>query len=124
MLMDFCGKVREIRKSPAVSPLIGRCLDYIFVHLHEPLDLPMLSHHCGLCTRSLSLKFREETGMGIVEYIHREKLREARYLLRHTDYSLLDIANYLKYPSQSYFTQIFKKYENMTPRQYREIRHG
>ena len=59
-------------------------------------------------------------GMGIPEYIHREKLQEARYLLRHTDSTLSQITNYLNYPSQSYFTQIFKKYEGMTPQQYRE----
>lgn len=46
--------------------------------------------------------------MGIPEYIHREKLREARYLLDYTDYTLAEIAGFLNYPTQSYFTQIFK----------------
>lgn len=122
MLMDFCGKVREIRKLPDISPIIEKCLNYISVHLHEPLGLEQLSHHCGLCGRSLSLRFREEVGMGIPEYIHREKLREAEYLLHHTDYSLSEITSYLNYPSQSYLTQIFKKYRGQTPQQYRDSR--
>lgn len=58
--------------------------------------------------------------MGIPEYIHREKLQEAEYLLLHTNYSLSEITSYLNYPSQSYFTEIFKKYNQMTPQQYRE----
>ncbi len=120
MLMDFSGKVREIKKRPAVSSVIQNCLQYISVHLHEPITLEQLSRYCGLCTRSLSLRFREETGMGVPEYIHREKLREAEYLLRHTDYSLSEITSYLNYPSQSYFTQIFKKYKGQTPQQYRD----
>lgn len=120
MLMDFCGKVREIRKRPASSKIIENCLRYISVHLHEPISLEILSDYCGLCGRSLSIHFKEEMGMGIPEYIHREKLQEARYLLRHTDSTLSQITNYLNYPSQSYFTQIFKKYEGMTPQQYRE----
>ena len=120
MLMDYCGRVREVRKQPSASPLIQNCLHYISVHLHEPISLEQLSAHCGLCTRSLSLRFREEVGMGIPEYVHREKLREAEYLLRHTDYSLSEITSYLNYPSQSYFTQIFKKYKGQTPQQYRE----
>ena len=95
-------------------------MDYISVHLHETINLDQLSQHCGLCSRSLSLRFREELGMGIPEYIHREKIREAEYLLRHTDYSLSDIALFLNYPSQSYFTQIFKKYRQQTPQQYRD----
>lgn len=120
MLMDFCGKVREARKRPASSQLIEKCLNYISVHLHEPIGLEQLSQHCGLCGRSLSIRFRQELGMGIPEYIHREKLREAEYLLRHTNYTLSGITAYLNYPSQSYFTQIFKKYKGMTPQQYRD----
>jgi len=122
MLMDFCGKVREIRRKPASSKTIEDCLRYISVHLHEPISLNILSDYCGLCGRSLSIRFKAEMGMGITEYIHREKLQEARYLLRHTDSTLSQITNYLNYPSQSYFTQIFKKYEGFTPQQYRENR--
>ena len=120
MLTDFCGRVREIKKLPCASPLIQNCLNYISVHLHEPITLELLSAHCGLCTRSLSLRFREETGMGVPEYVHREKLREAEYLLLHTDYSLSKITSYLNYANQSYFTQIFKKYKGQTPQQYRD----
>ena len=120
MMMDYCCKVREVRKQPTASPVIRNCINYISVHLHEPITLEQLSRHCGLCGRSLSLHFREETGMGIPEYIHREKLHEAEYLLRHTDYSLSEITSYLNYPSQSYFTQIFKKYRGQTPQQYRD----
>ncbi|MBR0041121.1 MAG: helix-turn-helix domain-containing protein [Oscillospiraceae bacterium] len=122
MLMDFCSKVREVKKRSDTSPIIQNCLGYISVHLHEPITLEQLSRHCGLCTRSLSLRFREEMGMGIPEYIHREKLREAEYLLRHTEYSLSEITVYLNYPSQSYFTQIFKKYRGRTPQQFRDGR--
>lgn len=120
MMMDFCGKVREIRKRPATSAIIEKCLDYISVHLHETISLDDLSYHCGLCGRSLSIRFRQELGMGINEYIHREKIKEAKYLLKRTDYSLTDITVYLNYPSQSYFTQIFRKYTEKTPQQYRE----
>ena len=122
MLMDYCGKVREIRKRPSTSPVIEKCLDYISVHLHEGVTVERLSQVCNLCTRSLSLRFRKELGMGIPEYIHREKLREAEHLLRHTDYSLAEITSYLRYPSQSYFTQIFRKYLGQTPQQYRDGR--
>jgi len=120
MLVDYCERVREIQKRPVTSPVISNCLSYISVHLHEPISLEQLSQHCGLCTRSLSLRFKKEMGMGIPEYIHREKLQEAEYLLLHTNYSLSEITSYLNYPSQSYFTEIFKKYNQMTPQQYRE----
>lgn len=120
MMLDFCDKVGELHSGPSVTPLIQKCKEYISVHLHEPIRLETLSEHCGLCTRSLSLRFKKEVGMGVPEYIHREKLREAQYLLRHTDNTLSEITLYLNYPSQSYFTQIFKKYLGKTPQQYRD----
>ena len=122
MLVDYCERVREIQKRPVTSTVISNCLSYISVHLHEPISLEQLSQHCGLCTRSLSLRFKKEMGMGIPEYIHREKLQEAEYLLLHTGYSLSEITSYLNYPSQSYFTEIFKKYNQMTPQQFRDKR--
>ncbi len=120
MLMDYCDKVGRIRRQPATSPVVSACLSYISVHLHERITLELLSRHAGLCSRSLSMKFRAELGMGIPEYIHREKLREAEYLLLYTDYSLSEITAYLNYPSQSYFTHIFGKYKSITPQQFRD----
>ena len=120
MLMDFCEKVRAEGRGPEISELIGTCLDYISVHLHDPISLDMLSAHCGLCGRSLSMRFRKEVGMSIPDYVHAEKVKEARYLLRHTSYSLAEIASYLNYPSQSYFTQVFKKHMQQTPQHYRD----
>ena len=120
MMVDFCKEVMQVRGKTAISPIIQKCTDYISVHLHEPLGLEDLSSECGLCTRSLSLRFKKEMGMGVPEYIHREKLKEAQYLLRNTDYTLAQISAYLNYPSQSYFTQIFKRYLEITPQQYRE----
>lgn len=120
MLVDYCDRVQKIQNRPSVSSVIQKCISYISVHLHEPVSLEQLSNHCGLCGRSLSLRFKKEMGMGIPEYIHREKLQEAEYLLRHSGYSLSEITSFLNYPSQSYFTQIFKKYKNLTPQQFRD----
>lgn len=120
MLMDYCDRVREVQKRPAVSSVIQSCLSYISIHLHEPVSLEQLSQHCGLCSRSLSIRFKKEMGMGIPEYIHREKLQEAEYLLMHTGYSISEITSFLNYPSQSYFTQIFKKYYQVTPQVFRD----
>lgn len=119
MMLDYCDRVREIRNRPTASPVIQRCLSYISVHLHEPIGLEQLSAVCGLFTRSLSLRFKAEMDQTIGEYIHREKLKEAEYLLQHTDYTLAQIAVYLNYSSQSYFTHIFREYYGMTPQQYR-----
>lgn len=119
MLADYCKRVRQKKKQPVASPVIQRCLEYVSAHLHEPISLSELSRVCGLCTRSLSLNFKAEMGMSIRDYLHEEKLKEAEYLLRYTDYTLSQISAYLNYSSQSYFTRIFRETRGITPQQYR-----
>lgn len=120
MLLDYCDRVGELRHKPTASGLIRQCLAYISVHLHEDITLEQLSGVCGLCTRSLSLRFRDEMGISIRDYLNQERINEAKYLLRHTGYPLSQIAAYLNYSSQSYFTRLFQKQCGMTPSQYRE----
>ena len=59
-------------------------------------------------------------GTSIVDFIHEERIKEAEYLLRHTDFSLSLISSYLNYSSQSYFTRIFREKRGITPQQYRD----
>lgn len=117
---DFCQKVRTVREGAGRSAPVQKCLEYITLHLHEPLRLPELALQCGVCVRTLTTRFRREMGMSLTTYIHAERIREACYLLEHTDHSLSDIAFFLNYPSQSYFTQVFKRYLGCTPQQYRD----
>ncbi len=119
MTMDFCDKVAKSRQMQKYTPVVRNALDFISVHLHENFSTEELADHCGLCRRSLSIRFRQELGMGIVEYIHRERIGEARFLLEQTDLSLPQISASLGFSSQSYFTQLFRKYTGRTPERYR-----
>lgn len=117
--MDFCEKVAKSRLPQQVSPVVQKALSYITVHLHEPFGMEELSQYCNLCRRSLTIRFQKEVGMTVGEYVQREKTEEAKFLLRHTKIGLPEIAAYLDYSSQSYFTQIFRKHTGKTPQQYR-----
>ena len=117
--MDFCHRVKEARADAGHSPLVRQCLSYIAVHLHETLRLDDLAVRYGVSTRTLTSRFRQETGTTIAEYIQAERIREACYLLRHTKYSLSDIAFFLNFSTQSYFIQAFRRHMGCTPHQYR-----
>jgi len=119
MAMDFCEKVANSRLPERITPPVRKALNYISVHLHESFGVEDLAEHCNLCRRSLSLRFREEMGVGVVEYVQREKIAEARFLLEHTELGLPEISSHLNYSSQSYFTAQFKKIVGETPERYR-----
>ncbi len=119
MAMDFCEQVAKNRLPRNVSPLIQKALSYITVHLHDSFGMEDLSEYCHLCRRSLTIRFQEEMGMTVGEYVQREKTQEAKFLLHHTTLTISEIAAYLNYSSQSYFTQQFKRYAEETPERYR-----
>lgn len=67
----------------------------------------------------LSTIFKRETGTGISDFIRREKLKAAANMLRFSDYSCSDIAEYFGFASQSHFIKLFSQEYGLTPNKYR-----
>lgn len=64
--------------------------------------------------------FKEVTGDTVYVYIQKMRVEKAKDLLRHTELSILQIANEVGYENPSKFAQLFKHYNDVTPLQYRK----
>lgn len=102
------------------SKTIITCQNYILKNIYEELSLQKLAHITNNNPSYLSTLFKKEVGIPLIEYIHREKVEEAKKLLILTDISILDISTWLNFNNQSYFNKIFKKYTLLTPKKYRD----
>ena len=120
MLAAFCAAVKQESSQRDYSLVIKNCCNYISKHLHDSITLPELAEACGMSERRLSEKFYRETGERVGDYIHRQKLREARDLLRYSSMSICDIGNALGYSSQSYFTRKYREQFGVTPLEVRK----
>lgn len=123
MGVDFTSRVAQIREqeiSRYVLP-VRQCMEYILRHAREKVSLDELAQEVNLSPKYLSDLFHRETGQTILTYIQKQKIREAKFLLRHTDNSLSEVSQLLNFSSQSYFTAVFRKTTGMTPRQYRTL---
>ncbi|MEL6325211.1 MAG: helix-turn-helix transcriptional regulator, partial [Pseudomonadota bacterium] len=69
----------------------------------------------------LSLMPAISAGITPYQYVMRERLEEAKRLLRDTEWSLVDIAVATGFSSQSHFATTFKKSVKLTPLQYRRL---
>jgi AraC-like DNA-binding protein len=94
-------------------------IDYIYDHLHQKISLNEIAEHVHLNKTYLCGLFKKETGLTIGDYILKRKIEAAQNMLRYSDYSPVDISNYLGFSSHSHFITVFKKETHMTPRQYR-----
>jgi two-component system, response regulator YesN len=58
--------------------------------------------------------------MTLTDYINQLRIEEAKYLLDHSDDSVTAIASQVGYNDANYFSKVFRKWERVTPHDYRK----
>jgi AraC-like DNA-binding protein len=95
-------------------------VQYIRQHLTEQLSVEKLSAVACMSKATFFRLFKREFGLTPVEYIVRERLAEAKRLLRHPLASVADVCLRAGFNNLSYFQALFKKYEGLTPGAYKK----
>lgn len=117
---EFARRVKELSKIRSYSPNVNQCCEYIKTHANENLSVSQIADYLGISHTYLSRIFKQETGISVVDYIKKVKVKEAKFLLKYTDFSLVEISQKLSYSSQSHFNTVFKEEMSITPKQYRD----
>lgn len=120
MLLDFTQKMADLPKKQVYSMQIVKAIEYIYKHRNERLTVATIAVNIGVNRSYLSSLFTKETGESISNFIRREKIKAAANMLRFSDYSYCDIAQYFGFASQSHFTYCFRKETGFTPMTYRK----
>lgn len=121
MVLDYTGKMRILSRSPGMSKPVTICIDYIYAHIKERIMIEDLAKYTQLSASYLSRLFKKETGVSVSDYVREKKIEKAQHLLKFCDYSLIEIATYLSFSSQSHFIQLFKDFTGITPKKYRDL---
>ena len=120
-MVEFFIHVLQGRKKPELPhPVVNELIEYIDASIEANLTVARLAEHFNISTSHLSRIFREHTGLTLIDYINMRKIEESQYFLRNTDMKISSIAEQFSFCNQSYFTRTFKKYTNLTPKQFRE----
>ena len=93
---------------------------YINEHFAKPLTLEMLSEKACLSPFYFTRVFTKETGMTPYQYLLSTRISAAKFLLKSTSVSIKEIACRCGFTSSSGFCTAFKKWENLTPKEYRD----
>ena len=119
MCLDFCSRMNELKRRQILSKPIVLCLNYIYSHIHYRITIKELAEYLSLSESYLSKLFLKEMGIPLSHYITDLKIEKAKNLLQYSDYSIVEIANYFSFASQSHFIQVFQKKTGITPYKYR-----
>ena len=123
MIRKYCLLVKNYSRK-GYSSLVQTSLDYIDAHYVQELSLDGLAGLCGVTNSYLSSLFKKETGQTVTDYINTTRIRQALILLNSTHLSIQDIALQCGYQDANYFTRTFKKFQNLSPKEYRKKIHG
>ncbi|GAA4345984.1 hypothetical protein GCM10023185_00170 [Hymenobacter saemangeumensis] len=93
---------------------------YIKQHLAEQLTVEKLSDMACMSKATFFRVFKREFGLTPVEFIIRERLSEAKRLLRQPLTTVADACFRVGFNNTGYFQAIFKKYEGITPGAYKK----
>lgn len=123
MVLDFTQRMHDFQKTNSISRAVYNAIEYIYSNIHKRITVDEIAESVSLSPSHLSRLFKKELGTSISEYVRSKKIERAKNLLKFSDYTYADIASYFGFDSQSHFIKVFKEYEGITPKKYRDQFH-
>ncbi|HCS40578.1 MAG TPA: hypothetical protein DIW44_13465 [Anaerolineaceae bacterium] len=111
--------IDDIQKNSVSKSDVEKAKSFIANNISNPITVKDVAEHVNLSAEYCTKLFKRATGQNIKEYIARSKVSAAKEMLEHSNISVSMITLELGYSYFSHFTQVFKKYEHITPSEYR-----
>ncbi|PZE21083.1 helix-turn-helix transcriptional regulator [Paenibacillus xerothermodurans] len=99
---------------------LARIMEWTRIHALTNISVCSIAEKFNYNKDYLSRFFKQKTGMNLQEYIHLLKLGKAKDLLSRTNQNIKEIAQTVGIRDEKYFMKLFKKYEQMTPSEFRK----
>jgi two-component system response regulator YesN len=103
----------------ATDNTIEKIKTYVMRNYQNNLTIEFVSSLFYMNRSYCSHLFKEKTGDNFVNFLNTVRLDKAKQLLKDTDKKLYYISKAVGYDNVKYFFRVFKKYEKITPEQYR-----
>ena len=120
--LKFVNKEIQDKTEENETCSIDRITDFIRKNLSdENLSVNGIAEQMGVTPSHLSRYFKHQMGAGVLEYIHQSRVELAKDMLKnYPEVKIRDVAARSGFCNITTFIRVFKKYEGVTPGQYRE----
>lgn len=122
MFCEFTAQTWKLQEMDGGGDLAMKINRFIAESIADQgLNLTMIADHFGLSAPYLSTLYSSAAGIRLVDFINTARIEEVKRLLAASGLSVEKIAVRTGYSGAKTMTRVFKKYEGITPGQYREI---
>ena len=102
------------------NALIENIKTFIDSNIENDISITKIAEIFHYNEKYLGRLFKKETGMTYNEYINKQRFTKAKFLLKKTNDTIINIAMLCGFNNVTYFNRLFKKNFKMTPSEYRK----
>ena len=125
LLMELSSEVlitQQIEKNDIPMQMLT-IIEWIRIHYEQPLTVAGIAERFNYHPTYLTGLFKKYTGYPLMTYINRVRITISKNLLTDQAYKVSTVARLCGFTDEKYFMKLFKRYEGMTPSQYRNTFH-
>ncbi|MBB6734786.1 response regulator transcription factor [Cohnella zeiphila] len=119
------GTAKPDAESPSErnAQLVEAIKTYIERHYaDETMTVNDIAEGLSYTSAHLCMTFKKVTGITINHFANLLRIRKAKALLAETDMKIVEVALKVGYSNENYFSKVFRKYENVSPSEYKSGR--
>lgn len=119
-VMELCADAVSQRSSS--SALVEGIQEYVERYYGQEMGLEQIAEQMGVSVKYVSRAFKQRTGKNLTDYINELRVQKAKKLLAETEEKVGDIAAAVGIGNRTTFLRVFKKYEGISPNEYRNLK--
>ncbi len=123
-LLEIAPQKQVIQKNSVTDNRVIKAKKFIEDNFDVFFTCDEVAWYCNVSTKQLGRLFKQYENIGLLEYIHQQKLNHAKKLLSDPSLSIKDVSKKLGFSDANYFSKFFLRLTGTTPAKYvANIRH-
>jgi AraC family L-rhamnose operon regulatory protein RhaS len=116
----FTSSENKVLELPKSNHEVDEILLYIHTNYSRKITIEELTNKFHINRTTLNVKFTGSTGMSIMEYLARLRIKVAAMMMRDTLLPISEILYRSGFNDSTHFGRVFKKYMTVSPSDYRK----
>lgn len=124
-IMGLYGKLITILGKMKVGneycEITRKVIEYVNRNYKIDISLSEIAEFTGVSNSYISRVFKEDYGMGFVEYLNNIRVENAKNLIENGEFRFKEIVAKVGFNNYNYFFKVFKEIVGMTPLEYEQV---
>lgn len=111
---------QQNRRRQELPAGLNQVMEWIQAHYGQDITVGLVADRFGYHPTYLSALFKAHTGYPLIAYVNRLRISVSKNLLTNRSLKIYTIASMCGFSDEKRYMKLFKRYEGMTPSQYRQ----